>query len=818
MMMTDSLWQDIQYGFVQMTRRFKLSLAIIFCIALGIGPNTTLFSMFNSLLLNEPAVMAPEQLVSIHKYRPGKEGLPTFTYPDLVDFNDQVSQLEGILGFSYQSASVSMPEGPEMLPVEMATSNFFDLLGVQPLYGETFHRQTSQAPGSMPVVVLSYSFWQQRFAEDKSVVGRKIKLNGSDMTIIGVMPADFTGALGAFGSKMWLPMVMMNIIDPDSPARLTSRNDNWIIPVARLVENATLESVNQEMATIDSKLQAQYPETNEGNTHRAVPYSNIPFIPETARSMVVFGASLVVGLILLVACSSVAALLLSRATERRQEISVRLALGAPRYRVVRQLMIENLMLALVASVVGFIFSLWAVVVFKQSLPAEIPFQLSLDPSLDANMLLYTLGAAFLSSLLFGLVPALQATKTDLFSALKEQPQAGGTQVQSSKLRSFFLITQFSLSVFLLVIAGLTIKGLHNSVNINPGFDADNLLTFKTDLSLYGYLDDEKTAYSQRLNHELASLAGVESVVISRTPPMSGDKTATLVSSFNDAMEAGEETRTFYSIITPGYFATIGAKLLRGREFTLDDQSYLSPKVIINQAMAKTLFVGTDAMGKYLSIPSSDDAFEIIAIAENIANSSIGSMDEPYMYIPLGQRFDHGLVYVVRTEQDPALLIDNVKAKIAELNPDIALNMIETMTDTVSRSLFSLRALAIATSGLGLLALLLATIGTYGVVSYSVKLRQHEIGVRLSLGAQPRALVFMLMSSGLKLIIIGCVLGLGLSFVAGELLSPMLSGVGPRDPLVFILVPLFMLSLSCLAIYFPARKTSRVDPMLALRYE
>jgi predicted permease len=816
--MIDSLWQDIQYGFVQMARRFKLSLTVIFCIALGIGPNTTLFSMFNSMLLNEPAVMAPEQLVTIHKHRPGKEGLPTFTYPDLMDFNDQVAQLDGILGFSYQSASVSMDKGSEMLPVEIATSNFFDLLGVKPLHGDTFHSQNSQAPGSMPFVVLSHRFWQQRFGAEPNVVGSKIQINGSEMTIIGVMPADFTGALGAFSSKMWLPMVMMNIIDPDSPARLTARNDNWIIPVARLAAGATMASVNQEMAAIDLKLQAQYPETNEGNTHRAVSYSNIPFIPETARTMVVFGASLAVGLILLVACSSVAALLLSRATERRQEISVRLALGAPRYRVVRQLMIENLLLALVASVVGFIFSLWAVILFKQSLPAEIPFELSLDPSIDANMLLYTLGAAFLSSLLFGLVPALQATKTDLFSSLKEQPQAGGAQVQSSKLRSFFLITQFSLSVFLLVIAGLTIKGLHNSVNIDPGFDATKLLTFKTDLSLYGYLDDEKTVYSQLLNRELASIAGVESVVISRTPPMSGDKTATLVSPFNDAMEAGEETRTYYSIITPGYFAAIGAKLNRGREFNINDQSYLSPKVIINQAMEKQLFPGADGMGKFISIPNSDDAFEIIAIAENIANSSIGNIDEPYLYIPLEQRFDHGLVYVIRTEKDPAILIDKIKAKITEINPNIALNMIETMTDTVTRSMFSLRALAIVTSGLGLLALLLAIIGTYGVVSYSVKLRQHEIGVRLSLGAQPNALVFMLMSTGLKLIIIGCVLGLGLSFVAGEMLSPMLTDVSPRDPQIFLLVSLFMLSLSCLAIYFPARKTSRVDPMLALRYE
>lgn len=816
--MIDSLWQDIQYGFVQMTRRFKLSLAIIFCIALGIGPNTTLFSMFNSLLLNEPVVSAPEQLLSINKYRPGKEGLPTFTYPDLIDFDDGMTQLEGILGFSYQNASISMTKGSEMLPVEIATSNFFDLLGIQPLLGDTFHQQTSQAPGSMPFVVLSHSFWQQRFGAEASVIGSKLKVNGSEMTIIGVMPAEFTGALGAFSSKMWIPMVMMNVIDPDSPTRLTSRNENWIIPVARMATGASIESVNQEMATIDLKLQAQYPETNEGNTHRALPYSNIPFIPQAARSMVVFGASLLVGLILLVACSSVAALLLARATERRQEISVRLALGASRFRVVRQLMIENLMLALVASVVGFILSLWAVMLFKESLPPEIPFQLSLDPNLDSNMLLYTLGVAFLSSLLFGLMPALQATKTDLFSSLKEQPQAGGTQVQSSKLRSFFLITQFTLSVFLLVIAGLTIKGLHNSVNIEPGFGAGKLLTFKTDLALYGYLDDEKTVFSQRLNQQLKSIAGVQSVVIARTPPMSGDKTATFVSTFNDAMETGEENRTYYSIITPGYFATIGAKLVRGREFNREDQNYLSPKVIINQAMAKLLFPSVDAMGKYISIPNSDDAFEVIAIAENIANSSLGSMDEPYMYIPLEQRFSHGLVYVIRTKEEPALLIDTVKAKITELNPDIALNMIETMSDTISRSLFPLRAMAIAASGLGLLALLLAIIGTYGVVSYSVKLRQHEIGVRLSLGAQPGALVFMLMSSGLKLIIVGTTLGLGLSYVAGELLTPMLTGVSPRDPQIFVLVPLFMLSLSCLAIYFPARKTSRVDPMLALRYE
>jgi predicted permease len=814
----DTLLQDLRFGVRRLAKSLGFTFIAIISLALGIGANTAIFSLVNTVFLRPLPVEQPEQLVSVYPVAKD-DSVGSFSYPDYRDFRDRNDVFSGMFVTRFVPVSLSRDGVNERIWGYLVSGNYFDVLGVKAALGRTFLPEEDRTELSHPVVVLGYDCWRRRFGANPEIVGKSIILNDHSFTVIGIAPQGFTGTEHAYTPELWIPMMMLKWIEPGSNG-LERRGTHNMFATGRLKPGVSYAQAIASLNILAEQLGREYPDTNEGVRIMLTPPGLIhpllrgPVVGFTGVMM------LTVGLVLLIACTNLANLLLARATERRKEIAIRLALGASRRRLIRQLLTESVLLSVAGGMVGFLIALWIVdlaVAFKP----PIDFPLTINLSVDARVFGFSLLVSLITGVLFGLVPAWQATRTDLVSDLKDATLQAGAR--RSLLRSGLVIAQVALSLVFLVAAGLVVRALQHLQTMNPGFDPENALMLSVDLGLQGYDEARGQQFYRQLVERVGSLPGVRLASLADNIPLSLSRYSMDIHVEGQPVARGAEIpRAMNATVGLNYFATMGIPLLRGRDFNEGDKEGATRVVIVNETFARRFFPGPnpmeDAIGKRVSNSSRGPFFEIIGIARDGKYFSIGEAPEPFIYFPLLQSYTSNATLVVRTATDPKQMIPTIRREVQMLDDKLPVFDVKTLTEHLGLSLFPARIAATLLGGFGLLALVLAGIGIYGVMSYSVAQRTREIGIRMALGAGQGDVLKMVVGQGMIMASIGVIIGLLVALALMRVMASILYGISATDPLTFASVTMLLACVALLACYIPARRAARVDPMVALRYE
>ena len=807
-----SILQDIRYGLRMIAKAPGFTLLATLALALGICANTTIFSFINGLILRPlTGVKDPDRLVAVYTadYSSGLYG--GSSYPDYLDFRDQADVFENLAAFDQTVLNATSESDAERLRGFIVTGNYFDVLGVRAQLGRTLQPSDDQ-----PLVVISDSLWQRRFSADPTVVGRTLRLNDKLYTIIGVAEPSFRGLRLGSPPEFWLPVT--------GDIKETARDNRGIQLIGRLKPGVTVAQAQTQLTTIAARLAQAYPDTNVGTLDRpnepkpvtVVRESRIGPDAQVAIKRVSLLLFAVVGLVLLIACANVANLLLARASVRRREIAVRLALGASRGRLIRQLLTESLLLALLGGVAGLLATQWTVRLLPQFFPANDAS--GLDLSVDWRVLLFTLGVSLLTGLLFGLAPALQATRLNLLPALKAESAGYGQRRRRIALRDVLVIAQLAMSLVLLVSAGLFVRSLRQALTFDPGFATENLLAASMETRGGARLNKQQSQeFYQQALERAGSLPGVQSVTLSMIVPLSGGGYRRMTTLEGYQPKPNEDTELNTNTIGLNYFNTMGIPIVAGRDFNAQDREGSPLVVIVNEELARRYY-GGNAVGKRLQIGSNVPSREIVGVARTARYRNLREEPLPFIYIPMAQEYQSGMTLLVRTKVDPEELVGALHKEMRALNKDVPLFGVATMSERIGGQLAADRTVAVLLSIFGGGALLLAAIGIYGVMGYAVAQRTHEIGVRIALGAEHRDILRLIVGQGMVLIAIGAGIGLALALAATQVLKSLLFGISATDPLTFASVIVVLVGVALLACYLPARRATKVDPLEALRYE
>jgi predicted permease len=810
-----SLMRDIHYGLRSFLKRPGFTAIAIVTLALGIGANTAIFSLVNTVLLRPLPVPHPEQLVEVYGTLHSGADYTIQSYPNYKDYRDRNDVFSGLLAYRFAPVSISHENRNERIWGYLVTGNYFEVLGTQPFLGRYFLPEEDKTPGANPVAVISYGCWQKRFASDRGVAGRSLLVNGHLFTIVGVAPKDFKGTEVAYAPEVFVPMMMAHEIEPGSNW-LESRSDNNIFVVGRLKPGVTSAQAESELRTITLQLGKEYPGQNEGLGVRLMTPGL--FIPDIRNSVIGFSTVLmgVVGLVLLLACVNLANLLLARATERRKELAIRLAVGASRARIVRQLVTESVLLSLAGGLGGLLLAAWINdLVTSIKLPTD--FALMFDLHLDWRVLVFALAVSLCTGIVFSLLPALQSSNPELVPALKDEASMAG--FRRSRLRNGLVVVQVALSLVLLICAGLVVRSLQAAQRTRPGFTPENAVALSFDLGLQGYTEEKGRAFQRQLIERTQSIPGVRSVALTSVVPLTLDYSSTTI------YIEGQSNAVFTDLplaipneITPNYFRTMEISL-RGRDFTERDSKTESRVAIINETFARRLFPGQEAIGRRFNFSGPDSPlWEVIGVAADGKYNSLGEDPKAAFYRPLLRDYSTNATLVARTTGDSNAALGALRSELQNLDSTLPLYNVETLSEHMAVPLFPFRVAATVLGSFGILAIVLAAIGIYGVMSYVVAGRTREIGVRVALGASRRDVLVLIVRQGMTLAVIGLGIGLLISFGVTQLLAKLLFGVSAADPITFVAVCVLLASVAALACYLPARRATRVDPLVALRYE
>lgn len=815
--------QDIKFGARVLLKNPSFSAIAILVIAVGIGANSTIFSFANALLLRPiPGVIEPERLVMIGRTMSGA-GFDTLSWPNYVDIRDQNTTLSGLAAFFSTAIHLSTGGEAERVRGAAVTGNYFAVLGVSAELGRTLLEEDSAPPGGSPVVVISDRLWRGHLGADPEIVGQTLVLNAHRYTIVGVAAAPFVGTQIGDPLDVWVPVTMFSQIEPtvwSNADQITSiRNASWLEAFGRLNPNVQPEQVRTELAAIAGRLQEAYPQTNSqvGVTLAA----GLGFDPETRSDVSRFFSVMmgVVTLVLLIVCANVANMLLARATARRKEIGIRLAVGASRARIIRQLLTESLLLALLGGAGGLLIAFWANHLLTRFLPPSymgVPLNFEFTP--DLRILGHTLGISMLTGVLFGSLPALQTSRLELVRLLKDSV-AVGLNVRSSKLRSALVVSQIALSSVVLICAGLLMRTLYNSRAIDPGFVVDNVLTCRVDVGRQGYSEQQGKDYYGQLLDRVKSLPGVESASFVLTLPLTGGSWGTGVRILGNGLTSEREPiSTDYNVVAPHYFDSMRMRLLVGRDFTEHDHSTSSGVVIVNETAARRWWLDANPIGQRLTMGPEQTPLEVVGVVSDIKHRSLFEKPRTLLYLPVNQSYKSTMTLVARTTGRADDLRGAVKSEAKGIDKNLPVFGVRTLEEQVAASLVPQRLAAALVTAFGLIALGLAAIGLYGVMTYIVSQRTREFGVRLALGANPSDLLRMVVLQGAKLILAGLMLGFAAAVPATRLLEALLFGVGAVDPTTFATVAVILAGVALGASLVPARRATRVDPIVALRYE
>lgn len=808
--------QNFRYAIRLLRKSPGFTLIAVLSLALGIGANTAIFSLLNTVLLRSLPVEKPQQLVAVNVTMNKGTEYVVSSYPNYQDLRDRNDVLAGLIAYRPTALSLSVEGKNERTFGYLATGNYFDVLGVKAAQGRMFTQDDDRAPGAHPVVVMSHGFWQGRFGGDPHIVGKTVILNGHTFTVIGVAPAGFYGTEIMFAPSFWATMMMQRQIEPGSNF-LDNRGDGRLMLLARLKDGVTKEQGQASLGNLLNQLAAEHPTINEG---RGVQLNPPGLISPQFRTPIVGFASVlmgIVGLVLLIACTNLANLLLARATGRRKEMAVRLALGASRGQVIRQLLSESVVLALLGGVVGVLFAWWInelVAAFKP----PVDFALRIDLGIDWRVMSFALGLSVVTGIVFGALPALQASRPDLVPALKDEGSLAG--YRRSRLRNLLVIAQVALSLVLLICAGLIVRSLQQAQSLNPGFNPRNAVMLSFDLGLQGYDKARGQAFHQQALERVRALPGVEAASLADWLPLTLTESSTSVYvEGKTPPNFGSLPSTIYTRVSTDYFRALGIPLATGREFTMQEREESSRVVIVNEAFARRFWPGENAIGQQFKFGGADGpAWQIVGVAKDGKYVSLGERPRLVVYQPLLRNYSSLVNLVVRTSANDASTLTMVRQAVQGIDPTLPLYNVKTMQEHLSLPLFPARIAATVLGSFGVLALLLAAIGIYGVMSYSVAQRTREVGIRMALGASTRDVLAMIVRQGMTVALIGVGLGLVGAFAVTRLLADLLFGVSATDPLTFGVIVVVLSGVALFACLVPARRATKVDPMIALRYE
>jgi len=808
---------DIRYALRMIVKTPTFTVLATLALALGVCANTTIFSFINGLLLRPlTGIKDPQNVVGVYTsdYSSGLYG--SSSYPDYVDFRNQAGAFENLAAYTQTVLNATGETEAERLRGVIVTGNYFEVLGVKAQLGRPLQALDEQPSNEQPVVI-SDGLWQRRFSADASVVGQTLRLNGKPYTIVGVTDPSFRGLRLGLPPEFWLPMTTA------SEDATSGRGDRGLELTGRLKPGVTPQQAQTQLTTIAARLAQAYPQTNLGTLERPNEPRPITVVRESRveprAQIAIWRVSLllfaVVGLVLLIACANVANLLLVRASVRRREIAVRLALGASRSRLIRQLLTESLLLALLGGALGLLLTQWTARMLPGFFPANDAN--GLDLSLDWRVLVFNLGVTLLVAVLFGLTPALQSTRINLLPSLKDEAGVRGQRSRRIGLRDALVVSQLALSLVLLVGAALFVRSLRNAISFDPGFVAQNLLIASIETRGASLNKQQGQAFYQQAVERAGSLPGVQAVTLTAIAPLGGGGQRRGVEFEGYQPQKNEDTETNTNVIGLNYFSTMGIPVVAGRDFNAQDREGGPSVVIVNEEAARRYY-GGNAVGKRLKIGSDSPFSEIVGVVRNAKYRNLREQSLPFIYIPLGQEHHAGMVLMVRTAGDPAALVASVRSEMRALNKDVPVFSVQTMEERIGGQLAADRMIAVLLSVFAGGALLLAAIGIYGVMGYAVAQRTHEIGIRIALGAEQRDILRLVLGQGVLLILIGAGIGLVLAFAATRVLQSLLFGVSATDPLTFAVVLLVLVGVALLACYLPARRATKVDPLVALRYE
>jgi predicted permease len=807
----DMLLQDLRYAIRALRKSPLFTVVAVLTLALGIGANTTIYTWLNGIVLHPlPAVRDYDRLVLVISRGPDGERW-SFSIPDWQDMSRAVTTVDGLAIANTVPLSVRTDGQAERTWGEVVSANYFDVLQVRPMLGRGFLPAEDSALGGHPVVVLSEGYWRRKFGGDPGIIGRVITLNSHPFTVVGVMPPHFGGNAAVLQFDMWVPLSMVGEAT-GSPEQYIRRNWGSYEAFARLKPGITIEQARREIQTIGRRFADTYVEDrNEGK-------DVLPMSEDYAQAMFKPALIAVLGItaiVLLIACANVANLLLARASARRKEMGIRLALGARRWTLVRQLLIESLIVSVVGGAGGLLIASWGGGLMGALMP-PVPYPVNLDMHIDGRVLLFALAVTVSTVMLFGLVPALNASRPDLVPALKS---AAGSSVRARGwLRGSLVVAQISLCAVALVAAGLFMRSLGASSRIDAGFRApDRVLLVSTDLFLAGYNPSTGRVLQRELLDRVRSLPGVSSATFAGIVPLGfgGNNTGNVT--IDGYVPAKDENMAVHNdAVTPHYFETLGTPLLAGREFTEQDDSGSMRVVVVNEAFAKKYLPGRDPIGKWVDFGGGKRT--IIGVAATAKYRQLNERPLPYVFLPLAQDYNAGLTLHVRAAGDPKLLTESLRRTFASLDPNLPFLDVRTFQEHMGAAVFFMRLGAIMLGLFGGLALLLSAMGIYSVIAYSVSQRTREIGIRTALGAARRDILSLVVGEGMVLTGIGIVIGGALAFAVGRLLQSQLVGVGAGDPVTFLSIGTLLAIVAAVACWVPARRASRVDPVVALRTE
>ena len=808
----NSILRDIRFGARNLLKRPGSTLVALLTLALGIGVNAAIFSVVDSILLRPLPFKDSERVVSIWEQGLGQGVSQNEVAPaNFFDLRSQTNSFEGIGAHGPQDVNLTGDGEPERLNGELVTSNVLSILGVDPALGRTFLANEDQL-GQHRVVVLSDALWQRRFNRDPSIVNRNIILNGESFTVVGVMPRGFFFPLRE--TELWLPWAM-------EPEQASGRGDHYLRLVARLKPGTTLNQASAEVDSIGRRLANEYPKTNEGLSF-IVNSLHQDYVGDLRSPILIMFAA--VGLVLLIACANVANLLLTQATTRRKEIAIRIALGARRWTIVRQLLVESLLIASTGGVLAVLGALWGVTALAKLLPDSLSKLQNVG--VDARVLVFTFGVSVLTALVFGGVPALLAARAKPGETLSDvaRDSAGGTA--GRHVRRILVVSEVALAVVLLAGAGLLIRTFQLLRQVNTGFSTDNVLTMKMVLPMPKYAKPEvRRAFYDEVLRRVDELPGIESAGMITFLPLSFSG-MNFSFSIEGQASPGDMKLPFalYRVVSPDYFRTMGIQLQRGRFFNAHDAPDSQPVIMVSRQLAERYWPGEDPTGKRLKIGPLDSPnpwLTVVGVVNDVRQAGLYGDPRMDLYAPYAQdrrAFIAPRDLVLRTKGDAASVTSAVRQAVWSVDKDQPVTNVRTMDQVFAAAISQERFQALLLGLFAALALVLACVGLYGVISYSVAQRTHEIGVRMALGARPRDVLKLVLRQGMGLTIVGLIVGIAAGLLATRVLSDMLFGVTARDPLTFVGVPALLLLVAFLACYIPARRATRIDPLVALRYE
>jgi predicted permease len=846
-----TLWQDLRYGARTLSKKPGFTLIAVLTLALGIGVNTALFTVFDAFVLKPLPLKDPDSIAKISGRMPDGGRSRLFSYLDYLDYRDRNHVFEGLVAFNKVAGVFGeKPAGPmddsfivashEYIFGQIVSGNYFSVLGAEMALGRAFLPEEDREPGTHPVMVLSYGFWQRRFNADPNIVGKTIKLTGQQYTVIGVTAREFIGT-EPDAPQFWVPLMMRDQTHQEGSWNhkrwLTERNADSFALTGRLKPGVSRQQAQAEMNVIAEQLARSYPERNRKIGVSLSGGATFVEIDEGFAPLIV-PLFVAVGLILLMACANVANLLLARAATRGSEIAVRLALGAGRWRVIRQLLTESVLLSALGGAAGLLMAIWTLdalyplVMSRLPVPRALIESFALNIDLDYRIFGFALLASLIAGVAAGLAPALQASRPNLTSALKDEGSTFGQHLSQSRLRNALVVIQVAVCLTLLVAAGLLVRNLQKVRTIDTGLETANVFTISAGLQTPQKNVVREAELRRQLAARLRSLPGVKAVSLATRQPLTGRPNRTRITLPGKAQQDDQPLQANYNLVSPEYFDTLGIRLTRGRFFTEQETRADVPVVVVSESTARRFWPNEDAIGKRIGIASTPLAganesaanlpqFEVIGVTRDTRSGWVWEKDETFIYAPWygsSQSVERANAYIlVRTEGDTRQVMAAVRGEAEAIDPNLFV-MLRQMSDSLAMQMSPFEALAQVAGALGMLALLVASVGLFGVMSFIVNQRTREIGIRVALGAQSADVIRLLLMQGMKLTVIGIVLGLLGGVAISRLLAAVLIDLSPFDPLAFGGVAAFLSIVALLACYLPARRATKADPLTALRCE